>query len=247
MAGSAKPGAIIDAQASGGKQQTPQDLPPFGDPSRRPRLRLGDRLQDQRCGGFESRPAPAARRGDFARTVGPSLRTLAARHVGPLGPKAGSMRKLVGGGHLAERDRIVRHDQRRLVADEHDHVPAFAEDRAGKDLQAGEIGLFAPGARRAGIDLTVDEAVRRENRQHELGVVGPPRLRQLGVGHPQAKEFLALLRRLVVDLAPLPRRAFAAPDARRLLELRQRIDLAAKRAGPAGAPERCPIRCDDHR
>ncbi len=146
----------------------------------------------------------------------------------------------------AERQRLVRHDEGGLVAYEHDDMPALLDQRPRHPPQAVVIGRLAPGAGRAGIDLAEDEAVRRMDRQDEARPVRAPFVRQLAVRHPQAEELLALGRRGNVDRAALARRAMPAPGARRLFQLRQRVDLAAQGAAAAGASGRGGIGRDDH-
>ena len=154
--------------------------------------------------------------------------------------------KIVIGGHCAKGQGLVGHDERRLIANEHDDVALLLEQLFRHRAQAVEVGRPPPRAGRAGIDLTVDKSVRRIDGQHEPRPVGLPLGRHRPISHPQAEEAPALIGRSLVDRAALSGRAMLAPDTGRFGEFGQRIDLAAERAGAAFASRRGRIGRKEH-
>ena len=154
--------------------------------------------------------------------------------------------KIVIGRHHAKRQRLVGHDERRLIANEHDDVALLLEQRFRHRSQTVKVRRPAPRSGRPGIDLAIDEAVRRIHGEHEPRPIGLPLVRHGSISHPQTKKLSALIWRSVVDRATLPGRAMLAPNPGRLGEFGQRVDLAAERAGAALASGRGGIGRKEH-
>jgi hypothetical protein len=150
--------------------------------------------------------------------------------------------EIVIGRHRAKGQSLVRHDQGRLIAHEHYDVAPLLKQRFRHRSQAIKVWRPPPRPWRPGIDLAVDEAVRRIDREHKPRPIGPPFGRHGSIGHPQAEKLSTLIGRSVVDPAAFSGRAMLAPRPGRLGEFRQRVDLAAERAGAALASRRGRIR-----
>jgi hypothetical protein len=82
------------------------------------------------------------------------------------GAEVPAHRKSIGRFHRAERHGVVGHDQGRNVIDEDDDMNALFQIVLRPVMQLIEIGLLAPGRRRAGIDLHIDEAIERKDGDH---------------------------------------------------------------------------------
>jgi hypothetical protein len=154
--------------------------------------------------------------------------------------------EIVIGGHRAKGQRLVGHDQGRLITHEHDDVAPLLEQRFRHRSQTVKVRRPPPRSGRPGIDLTVDETVRRVDGEHEPRPIGPPFGRHASIRHPQTEELPALIGRSVMDPAALSGRTMLAPRPGRLGEFGQCVDLAAERTGAALAARRGRVRGEEH-
>ena len=150
--------------------------------------------------------------------------------------------EIVIGRHRAKGQSLVRHDQGRLIAHEHDDVAPLLKQRFRHRSQAVKVWRPPPRPGRPGIDLAVDEAVRRIDGEHEPRLIGPPFGGHGSISHPQTEKLSTLIGRSVVDRAAFSGRTMLAPRPGRLGEFGQRVNLAAERTGAALASGRGGIR-----
>src|SRR6202034_3752706 len=120
------------------------------------------------------------------------------------------------------------------------------EERLRHRAQPVVVRRPAPRPGGSEIGLPIDEGVPGVARQHKARPIWPPFVRHGPVGHPQAEEVPARIGNVVVNLATLAWIAELAPDARGLVDFRERIDFAAHGAAAAFAAGRGPVRRERH-